>query len=373
MGVGKNRGIFLGAHAEDSSVDLATASHDPTSERLREQYSRLTQSLAELRQELAAAREQQAATQAQLAAALVELAAAQERLATALAEIERLQQGGKGGAAPFSKGERKQNPKKPGRKRGQGKFTNRAAPDYAQCDVTDETAAVAAPVCPECGGALGLPEYEEASTIGIPEMPRPKVTRFRVEKRVCTCCKHLERGTHPDLKPDQFGATAHRVDDRVYSLAHWLHYGLGLPVRKVPEVLARWFRVPLTQSAITQDALRRVGNTLPEPPETKPDPVPDPVPAADPDIVPAAPTPWEPAPVGAVGQVYLDLRRRMREEPKVHTDDTSWRIGGGTAWLMVFCSMRLVVYQIRKWVPSGRSQRRGPRNPGGAVRGHPHL
>jgi transposase len=39
---------------------------------------------------------------------------------------------------------------------------------------------------------------------------------------------------------------------------------------------------------------------------------------------------------------------RTDEEPKVHTDDTSWRIGARTGWLMVFCSLRLVVYQIRK-------------------------
>ncbi len=263
-----------------------------------------------------------------------QVAELQEKLAAALAENERLRQGGKGGAAPFSKGKRKPNPKKPGRRPGQGKFTNRAAPDYDQCDVLDALATVKVSVCPDCGGTLDESEYEEASTLGLPELPRPRVKRFRVEKRRCTCCPRVVRGTHPDLAPDQFGATAHRVDDRVYSLAHWLHYGLGLPVRKVPEVLGRWLGVPLTQSAITQDALRRVGNTLPANPE--------PLPEAP------EPTPPAPGPIGCVGAVYLELRERVRHEAKVHTDDTSWRIGGGPAWLMAFCSMRLVVYQIRK-------------------------
>jgi hypothetical protein len=47
--------------------------------------------------------------------------------------------------------------------------------------------------------------------------------------------------------------------------AHALHYGVGIPVRKVPAVLEALTGITLTQGAITQDAMRRtqgaVGDT----------------------------------------------------------------------------------------------------------------
>ena len=43
-------------------------------------------------------------------------------------ENEELRKGGKRQAAPFSKGTRKDNPKKPGRKKGEGQFTQRGEP-----------------------------------------------------------------------------------------------------------------------------------------------------------------------------------------------------------------------------------------------------
>ena len=39
--------------------------------------------------------------------------------------------------------------------------------------------------------------------------------------------------------------------------AHVLHYGVGVPVRKVPAVLRALTGVELSQGAISQDALRR--------------------------------------------------------------------------------------------------------------------
>ena len=44
---------------------------------------------------------------------------------------------------------------------------------------------------------------------------------------------------------------------RVMAAAHVLHYGVGIPVRRVPVVLRALTGVELSQGAITQDALRR--------------------------------------------------------------------------------------------------------------------
>ena len=65
----------------------------------------------------------------------------------------------------------------------------------------------------------------------------------------------------------------------------------------------------LSQSAITQDALRRAQ--------------------------------------GAVGDAYQRLRESVRESRVVHTDDTGWRVGGEGAFLMAFETEDATVYQVR--------------------------
>ena len=91
--------------------------------------------------------------------------------------------------------------------------------------------------------------------------------------------------------------------------AHVLHYGVGVPVRKVPAVLRALTGVELSQGAITQDALRRAN--------------------------------------GAVGEAWRRLRGSVRASPFVHTDDTGWRVGGEPAFLMAFETDRATVYQVR--------------------------
>jgi hypothetical protein len=91
--------------------------------------------------------------------------------------------------------------------------------------------------------------------------------------------------------------------------AHALHYGVGIPVRKVPAVLAALTGVQLTQGALTQDALRRAA--------------------------------------GVVGTADEQLRAAVPAAPVVHTDDTGWRVGGEPAYLMAFETDAATVYQIR--------------------------
>ena len=92
----------------------------------------------------------------------------------------------------------------------------------------------------------------------IPAMPRPQVTEYRVQVCRCRGCGRRVRGRHADVGADQYGASAHRMGRRVMAAAHVLHYGVGIPVRRVPVVLRALTGVELSQGAITQDALRRV-------------------------------------------------------------------------------------------------------------------
>ena len=54
----------------------------------------------------------------------------------------------------------------------------------------------------------------------IPPMPRPQVTEYRVQVCRCVSCGRRVRGRHPDVGPDQYGASAHRVGRRVMAAAH---------------------------------------------------------------------------------------------------------------------------------------------------------
>lgn len=239
---------------------------------------------------------------------LIRIIIDQSRLIEQLrSDIEQLKR--KSSAAPFSKGTHKPDPKPPGRKPGQGFFRFRGETEQA-------TVSEAAPVpvlaecCPNCGGVLDEAVTEIVSTTDIPAQPLPEIRRYAVEVRPCRKCGKKVRGSHPDVAVGQQGATAHRLGPRIKALAHVMHYGHGVPVRKIPAILEELTGVRLTQGAITQDAMKQSE--------------------------------------GAVGTRYQELRALVREQPVVHTDDTGWRVRGEAAQLMVFANAGLVVYQIRR-------------------------
>jgi transposase len=225
------------------------------------------------------------------------------------AQLSQHQRNSRRQAAPFSKGRRKSQPKRPGRKPGQGRFTFRTLPRPDQWTAPPIEVRLPDPVCPCCGEALHENRVDLAAVTEIPPQPKPIVQPFRVWVYRCPACDTTVRAPHPDLAPDQYGATAHRMGPRVMAAAHATHYGLGVPVRKVPAVLRLFTGVSLTQSALTQDALRRAS--------------------------------------GPIGRVYQALRDRVPEAEVVYTDDTGWRVGGDPAQLMIFVTDTATVFQVR--------------------------
>src|ERR1039457_7649057 len=74
-------------------------------------------------------------------------------------------------AAPFSKGQRKANPKRPGRKAGQGNFRYRPAPAEA---IGGEIVEAAGPAgCPSCGGGFEGEAGEWGTTTELPGPTQP--------------------------------------------------------------------------------------------------------------------------------------------------------------------------------------------------------
>jgi transposase len=226
-------------------------------------------------------------------------------------EIEQLRKelkaAGRGKTQEQSK--RKAKRKRPGRKAGKGPFTYRGAPDTSAASEPPVEVPVTITQCPCCGGELRWERTDSATVTDTPAQPQPEVKSYAVEVWRCERCGQRTRGQHPDVAPGQYGATAHRVGPRVKAAAHVLHYGMGVPVRKVPAILREFTGIRITQSALTQDALKKAE--------------------------------------GVVGNVYQELRAGVATAPVVYTDDTSWRIHGEGAQLMAFDTDQAAVFQIR--------------------------
>src|SRR4051795_10955936 len=247
---------------------------------------------------------------------LTELAALKARVEVLLAEnsaskaqIDQLAGDAKRQAAPFSRGQRKAQPKRPGRKPGRGRFTFRTLPTPDQWTAPPIEVRLPDPACSGCGEPLQEHRVELAAVTDLPPRPKPVVQPYRVWVYRCPACETTVRAPHPDLAPDQFGATAHRIGPRAMAAAHATHYGLGAPGRKVPAVLRLFAGVQLTQSALTQDASRRVA--------------------------------------GPIGSMYQALRDGIPKADVVYTADTGWRVGGERAHLMIFETGTATVFQVR--------------------------
>ena len=243
-----------------------------------------------------------------------------ERLEQSNEEIDRLRRENEqlrrelkaaGRGSRHGKRKPKADPKRPGRKAGRGPFTFRQAPAAAGAS-SDPPIEVPVTVgqCPCCGGELRYERTDEASVTDMPPAAQPEVKSYAVEVRRCARCGRRVRGHHPDVAPNQHGATAHRVGPRVKAAAHMVHYGMGVPVRKLPAILREFTGIEVTQSALTQDALKKSE--------------------------------------GVVGNAYQQLRAGVATAPVVYTDDTGWRIHGETAHLMTFDTDQATVFQIRR-------------------------
>src|SRR6266478_760075 len=222
---------------------------------------------------------------------------------------EELKAAGRYHHSATSPGKRKKRRKRPGRRAGQGQFTFRKSPAGAATDATPVEVPVTITQCPCCGGELRWERTDPVTVTDMPERPQPEVKSYAVEVRRCERCGQRVRGQHPDVAADQYGATAHRVGPRVKAAAHVVHYGMGVPVRKVPAILRGFAGVEVTQSALTQDALKKS--------------------------------------TGVIGNAYQQLRAGVALAPVTYTDDTGWSIHGQAAHLMAFDTDQATVFQIR--------------------------
>jgi len=233
-----------------------------------------------------------------------------EGLEKALAEIERLRKAleealraTKRQAAPFSKGEPKPNPQRPGRKPGAryGQRASRPVPAHV-----DEAIHVPLPPqCRRCGGSVvhtdTQPQFQEDI------VRRTLVRRFDVEVGQCAGCGRHVQGRHPLQTSAALGAAQVQVGPEALALAAHLNKELGLSHERMARVLALGYGLQVSRSTLCR-ALTRLG--------------------------------------AKAAATYDRLRAALRESPVAWEDETGWRVAGWLEWLWVGVSPAVTVYDI---------------------------
>lgn len=229
----------------------------------------------------------------------------QRRLSELEAKLEAILRAGKRQSAPFSKGEPKVDPKRPGRKSGDqhGRNGHRQPPEHV-----DQTVAVEPPCgCPDRGGELEEAGIEEQWQEEIP-VPHPIRRRFVIHIARCQRCGRRVRGRHPLQTSQATGAAAAQIGPGAMSLAARPHYELGLSMGKTAAVLQEVCGISITRDGVAQ-TLARLGERC-------------------------APS-------------YLALVESVHNSLMVAMDETGWRVHGGRAWLWVAAAELVTVYAIR--------------------------
>ncbi|MHB1534615.1 MAG: IS66 family transposase [Acidimicrobiales bacterium] len=226
-----------------------------------------------------------------------------------IAELEKLledsRRSGKRQAAPFSKGQPKDEPARPGRKPGDahGRHGHRMAP-------LDSDRTVKVPLrayCPHCGGDVELDRVAEQFQTDLPALPPPATTRFKVAVGHCSSCGRRVQGRHGEQTSDALGAAGAQIGPSVKAWAAWLHYSMGLSFDKVAKLFAERFGLSVTAGALCQAAQ-----------------------STSTDLVP----------------VVTEIARRLNTSPIVAMDETGWRVNGEHAWLWVATNADVTFYDV---------------------------
>ena len=156
--------------------------------------------------------------------------------------------------------------------------------------------------CPHCRGKLQRCERSRTRIIeDLPEEIEPVVTEHTIHRDYCPHCqKHVEPVV-PDAMPK---AT---LGHRIIALTSWFHYGLGLTIDQIVDILGHHLQTKLTPGGMI-DAWRRQAEVLEG---------------------------W-----------YVHTAEQARSSAHLHADETGWRVNGQTRWLWCFANEQVCYYMI---------------------------
>ncbi|HNQ21977.1 MAG TPA: IS66 family transposase zinc-finger binding domain-containing protein [Phycisphaerae bacterium] len=111
--------------------------------------------------------------------------------------------------------------------------------------------------CPGCGGPLQRCQRHRTRTVAdIPENLEPVVTEHAIHRDYCPRCKQHVEPTVPDAMPN---AT---LGHRIIVLTSWFHYGLGVTIEQVIEILQHHPQTRLTAGGLVDTWRRLAKRTL---------------------------------------------------------------------------------------------------------------
>lgn len=205
-------------------------------------------------------------------------------------ELQAAQRAAKRQAAPFSRGERKDKPKRPGRKSGNahGQHHQRPVPDHV-----DEEIHVSAPAeCPQCGGPLTVEREDVQYQEEI--VRRTHVRRFHIPVCRCEQCGRRAQGRHELQTSDALGAAAVQIGPEAVALGVLMNKELGMPHGDAAKLLRHGFGLTMSRGGICR-AIERVSRK--------------------------AEATWH------------ALREAARRSELAHMDETGWRVEAQLRWL----------------------------------------
>ena len=196
----------------------------------------------------------------------------------------------------YQKPAAKRHKKKPGAKDGHA-GSRRKTPEKIDARIEHRLE-----VCPCCGGELQRCKRQRKRIIeDIPQDITPVVTEHTIHRDYCPSCqKHVEPIV-PDAMPN---AT---LGHNVVALSSWFHYGLGITISQVRDILGSHLHTQVTAGGLV-DGWRRLAEAL---------------------------EPW-----------YQQIACEARDGAVLHADETGWRVNGQTHWLWCFCNHRNCYYLI---------------------------
>jgi transposase len=188
--------------------------------------------------------------------------------------------------------------KKPGAKNGHPGSRRKAPP------VIDAKVEHRLDACPCCGGPVQRCKRSRTRIIeDIPQQITPVVSEHTIHRDYCPSCKKHVEPVVPDAMPN---AT---LGHHVVALSSWFHYGLGITISQVRDILGSHLHTQITAGGLL-DGWGRLSDAL---------------------------LPW-----------YQQIAREALAAAVLHADETGWRVDGDTYWLWCFTDPRCCYYMIDK-------------------------
>jgi transposase len=207
-------------------------------------------------------------------------------------------------AAPFSRNQPKEKPKKPGRPEGHEAALR---PPPAPREIS-EVIDVPLDHCPGCGGPIEDVQSHEQVVTDLPPI-QPVSKKYVTHSGWCRRCCRRVRSRHAEQTSDAAGAAGNQIGGKAMALAAEMKHRLGVSYRKIADLFGHHFGL-----SVCAGALVRAGQRL----------------------------------ARFAEGTYRALITIVQVSPVVYADETGWRINARPAWLWVFTNDLVTVYLIRE-------------------------